>query len=89
MMGPLPVSSDAATDARIAVLSDALRGVCADVNVPYLEVFPRTTGCRAWSQEAALGDGTHPNRGGYEALAGIVAEWRGWLSWMENDGRVA
>ena len=35
----------------------------------------------AWVEEAAAGDGVHPDAGGYDALAGLVLAG-GWLDWI-------
>jgi acyl-CoA thioesterase-1 len=82
MIGPSPVSFDADTDDRIAALCDDFRRVCESVGVPYLPVFPSLAASTVWSREAALGDGTHPNSGGYSELAAIVSEWNAWKRWF-------
>lgn len=82
MVGPLPVSDDPETDGRITALSRDLGSLCAALGVPYLDVFDAMSGCGAWRREAARGDGSHPNAGGYEALAGMVGRWTAWRSWL-------
>jgi len=34
-----------------------------------------------WSEELAVGDGSHPAAGGYEALARLVLA-AGWVDWI-------
>jgi acyl-CoA thioesterase-1 len=80
MIGPAPVSFDAAADDRIAALSEELGRVCAGIGIPYLPVFTALATSGIWSQEAARGDGTHPNSGGYAEFAAIVRQWSAWTS---------
>lgn len=82
MIGPSPLSFDADSDGRVAALSERLRRVCEEIDVPYLPVFPSLTASAVWSSEAARGDGTHPNRGGYSELAAIVSKWSAWKRWF-------
>nr|USU31803.1 GDSL-type esterase/lipase family protein [Methylobacterium sp. OTU13CASTA1] len=82
MIGPLPVSDEPLIDARIRLLSEALAPLCAKLGVPYLPVFDAMVGCEAWNREAAAGDGTHPNAGGYAALAEIIGAWTAWRAWF-------
>ncbi|MCC0806946.1 GDSL family lipase [Methylobacterium sp. W2] len=82
MIGPLPVCDDPSTDARILALSNDMAPICARLGVPFLPVFDVARGSDAWAREAAAGDGTHPNAGGYAALASVVAEWEAWRAWF-------
>jgi lysophospholipase L1-like esterase len=82
MVGPLPVCDDPSTDARILALSRDLALPCARLGVPFLPVFDVATGSDAWTSEAAAGDGTHHNAGGYAALASAVAAWEAWRAWF-------
>jgi acyl-CoA thioesterase I len=82
MVGPIPVLDDAPTDRRIRDLSAAQEQVCARLAVPFLNVFAFVAGCEPWRREAASGDGSHPNREGYAALAEFIGAWpvlRAWL----------
>ena len=82
MIGPAPVSFDAAADDRIAALSEELAHVCASIGVPYLPVFAALAMSGIWSREAARGDGTHPNGGGYAEFAAIIGRWSAWTGWL-------
>ncbi|MGK2871852.1 MAG: GDSL-type esterase/lipase family protein [Alphaproteobacteria bacterium] len=82
VIGPLPVCDDAATDGRVLDLSQAFGKLCAQLGVPYLDVFPAMTSCDAWRREAASGDGAHPNSDGYAALAGLIGDWAAWRAWF-------
>lgn len=82
MVGPLPVLDDASTDRRIALLSCDLAALCARLGIPFLEVFSAMTQCDAWREEAAKGDGSHPNANGYAALARVIGAWPAWQDWL-------
>jgi lysophospholipase L1-like esterase len=81
MIGPLPVSDDGATDARVWALSEAFGALCDQLGVPYLEVFTTMASNAVWKRDAASGDGTHPNTAGYGALAKLIGDWAVWRAW--------
>ena len=82
MIGPLPVSDNAAADVRISELSEAFGNLCSGLGVPYLEVFSAIASNQAWKREAARCDGTHPNTEGYAALANLIGDWTAWRNWF-------
>jgi len=82
MVGPAPIGDDSAADARIAALSAALETLCGRLGVPFLAVFATLAADPAWTAEAAAGDGTHPNSGGYARLAQLVGDWDAWRAWF-------
>lgn len=82
MIGPPPIFDDADADARIRVLSDALDRLCRRIGVPFLDALTFIDGCAAWKEEAASGDGKHPNRLGYVALAGHILAWPPCRAWL-------
>ena len=77
MIGPAPIA-EATVNYRVRELIPALRTVCQEMGVPYLDVFDRLTSSATWMREIAQGDGAHPGRQGYEELAGLVNEWPAW-----------
>lgn len=81
MIGPLPVG-DPSTDERIATLSYCLGDLCAGLDIPCLDVFHAMAACEPWRREAAMSDGSHPDAGGYEALAHLIGGWDAWRSWF-------
>jgi len=81
MVGPAPVLDDVQTDARVGRLSAAFGPLCRSIEVPYLAIFPFLATCADWRQEAAAGDGTHPNRKGYAALADFIGRWPDYATW--------
>jgi acyl-CoA thioesterase I len=80
MMGPLPVC-DRAADARVAALSDAFASVCAAIGVPYLAVFDLAANSPVWRREVIVGDGAHPNAGGYSIISEAFQRWPPWCAW--------
>jgi acyl-CoA thioesterase-1 len=82
MVGPLPVLDDHETDRRISLLARDLAALCARLGIPFLAVFDAMTECAAWREEAAAGDGSHPNAKGYAALAQMIAAWPAWQAWL-------
>lgn len=77
MVGPPPIDDDS-VNARTAVLSDALAGLCAGIGIPFLEVFTPLQRHPVWRHETATGDGAHPGAAGYQALADLVIAWPEW-----------
>jgi lysophospholipase L1-like esterase len=77
LIGPPPVA-DAAHNARIAPLCNAMAAVACDLGVPYLPIFARLVQASSWRREVARYDGSHPCQGGYEALATLIQEWPAW-----------
>ena len=69
LVGPPPVLDDPRVDARVLETADALEALCAELGVPHVRTFEFVAACTAWRDEAMRGDGTHPNRDGYAALA--------------------
>jgi lysophospholipase L1-like esterase len=80
VVGPAP-SGDLAQDDRVRALSAAFAPVAARHGAPFVEVVDALCAQRAWTAEAAAGDGVHPGAGGYAALARLVLA-AGWLEWL-------
>jgi lysophospholipase L1-like esterase len=82
MVGP-PPTADPEQNLRTADLSQVLVQACADLGVPYLEVFPLLDVSDVWMIEVAAGDGAHPGAAGYLELAKLVEAWPPWAAWFE------
>jgi acyl-CoA thioesterase-1 len=82
MLGPPPLSGDAAADARIATLSSALAALCAELAVPYLDLYRPLAAIPLWRIELASGDGAHPATAGYALIADLVEGWSAWQEWL-------
>jgi lysophospholipase L1-like esterase len=85
MVGP-PWTGEPELDTRVRRLSERLARVCDGVPVPYLSPWWPQVDVTAWHQEAAEGDGIHPNRRGYALLADLVDAWPAWRRWFELPG---
>lgn len=89
MIGPaLPGKEQ--VERRIHTLSRELEHICARLGVPYLETHLFISTCDVWRRESTAGDGAHPNRGGYAALAAYIGSWRACEAWlgMTDDASV-
>lgn len=83
MIGPPPLRSDPAADARIAELEAAQQKIAAEFRVPYLPVFNALSHSKAWTDSAAAGDGTHPDAAGYAVLADLIWNWPAFQAWLK------
>ncbi|PTR31530.1 lysophospholipase L1-like esterase [Rhodococcus sp. OK519] len=78
VVGPPPIG-DIEQNARTAELSARFADVCASVGVEYVPVFDALAADAVWMQQVRDGDGAHPDRGGYRALAALVRPvWERW-----------
>ncbi|MFK8185963.1 MAG: GDSL-type esterase/lipase family protein [Phormidesmis sp.] len=83
MIGAPPVE-DRTMNLRIREISCAYAAVCADIGVPYLDVFTPLSESSIWMEEVAIVDGAHPSAAGYQALASIVLSWSAWQDWFRS-----
>jgi acyl-CoA thioesterase I len=83
MIGPPPVTDDDARNEQVVQLSHALGELCSELDVAFLSVIPAIDALYpAWRAEAEAGDGIHPNRAGYAALAEWIHTSKVWRSWI-------
>ena len=81
MLGAPPVA-DAAVNARVQVLNAAFDTLCHELAVPFLDVFGPLQNSAGWMGDVVAGDGAHPGRAGYRALAALVDRWPPWRAWL-------
>jgi acyl-CoA thioesterase-1 len=83
MVGPAPIAV-AEVNERVKQLVPALKIVCDELHVPFLDIFGTLRSSGVWMREVAEGegDGAHPSRGGYAELAAIVDGWASWREWL-------
>ncbi|MBI5309913.1 MAG: hypothetical protein HZB14_02610 [Actinobacteria bacterium] len=81
VVGPPPIGDLPDAERRLATLSGDLALICAVNGIPYIETHDVLTADTAWRAEAAIGDGSHPQSGGYEELANLVIE-DGFFDWL-------
>jgi acyl-CoA thioesterase I len=86
MIGPAIIAGDAPANARILLLSADCAKLCKRIGVPHLEICDLLLASTAWTREASLGDGAHPNRGGYAIVADAVSQWSCWRDFIDRHG---
>ncbi|PSB34680.1 GDSL-type esterase/lipase family protein [Stenomitos frigidus] len=78
MVGLAPIADDEAQNIRIHELSGHLAQLCESLKIPYLDIFTPLSQSDIWMQEAAAGDGAHPDAAGYVELAHLIQAWSAW-----------
>lgn len=78
-----PPIADEEQNQRIYNLSKEFDRVCNQLDVPYLNVFPKLIKSDIWMNEVKNYDGAHPQTAGYQVFAEIVQNWQGWLNWFK------
>lgn len=68
--------------ARLETLSHGYAELARELEVPYLDLFALTREDAAWHAAVRRGDGVHPDGAGYARLAGAVAAWPAWRSFV-------
>ncbi|MEM6599224.1 MAG: GDSL-type esterase/lipase family protein [Cyanobacteria bacterium P01_D01_bin.36] len=84
LIGPPPIADDD-MNYRAEKLSAAYGELCAEIEVPYLDIYQTLKENALWMQEVAAVDGAHPAASGYLALAQLVMDWPAWRQWFEQD----
>jgi acyl-CoA thioesterase-1 len=59
--------------------------LCAEIGVPYLDLFSMFAEDEAWDREQRAYDGTHTTSAGYGMIAAKVEEWDAWRSWFDES----
>lgn len=80
MVGLAPIG-DREQNCRSAGLSEQFARICAELNIPYLDIFTPLQSSAVWGREVAANDGAHPRGAGYAELAHLVQTWQAWQSW--------
>jgi len=80
VVGP-PPAGERAQDDRVCLLSRRFAELASARGVPFVETAAVLRATRAWTAEAAAGDGAHPGAAGYAVLASIVLGG-GFLDWL-------
>jgi lysophospholipase L1-like esterase len=95
MIGPTPILRESLTvalnpgvprelrDDRIAATSQAYAAMCAEIGVPYLEMFAPLAADARFRKAMAAGDGVHPTADGYAVMAQLVGTWPAWRQWFD------
>ena len=80
-VGPAAVGNPL-VDERIAALTPMLAALCAELAIPFLDLYSPLAANRAWSGHIAAGDGIHPTAAGYAVIADLVEAWPAWRAWV-------
>ncbi|BBD09763.1 GDSL-type esterase/lipase family protein [Desulfovibrio ferrophilus] len=80
-VGPPPVADESHT-ARNREINSVLGTVCAELGVPYLDVFSRLAASDGYLQDVRRNDGVHPTGFGYGLISEMVSGWPGWQEWF-------
>jgi lysophospholipase L1-like esterase len=67
---------------RTQILSNHFAQLCAELDIPYLDVITPLRQCPDWMQEVEAGDGAHPDAKGYTEYARLVQNWSAWKNWF-------
>ncbi len=84
LVGPPPVA-DENMNCRSEKLSTNYSKLCAELDVPYLDVYQSLRTNALWMQEVAAVDGAHPAASGYLALSQLITQWPVWKRWFAQD----
>ncbi|EDX87281.1 GDSL-like lipase/acylhydrolase, putative [Synechococcus sp. PCC 7335] len=84
LIGPPPVA-DENMNYRAKTVSANYSDLCAELDVPYLDVYQPLHKNALWMQEVAAVDGAHPGASGYLALSQLITQWSAWQSWFAQD----
>lgn len=84
LIAPLPVMPDLAHSARISALARAFAYMAGSVGAHFLDLGEAVSAFLPfWRVEAAAGDGVHPNRGAYSALAEAIQTAPAWRAFLD------
>ena len=96
MLGPIPTVDDMQPyvfpngiayhfeSARTASLSAAYANLCAEIGVPYLDLFSALSDNPAWEQHQRDCDGVHAVGDGYALIARALEDWSAWRGWLDE-----
>jgi acyl-CoA thioesterase-1 len=77
VIGP-PAVPDDGHNSRLSQLSEHMGAVAAQMEVPYLALFPLVVNDVQWMDEVRANDGAHPRATGYAGIATLVEASPAW-----------
>ncbi|NJM74562.1 MAG: lipase [Acaryochloridaceae cyanobacterium RU_4_10] len=83
MVGPPPILEAEQND-RTKILSDRFGELCADLKVPYLNIFTSLGQSVEWLAAVRAEDGAHPGADGYIAIANLIEHWPAWSAFVPS-----
>ena len=96
VVGPVPIIDDMQpyvfpngiayhyANARVAELNAQTARLCADRDVPYLNLFDARGANPAWAQSQRDRDGVHATSDGYQLIADMIGGWQPWRGWFAD-----
>jgi len=96
MVGPIPTVDDLQpytypngltfnfVSARAAALSTAYAELCAELDVPFLNLHEKLAGNAQWQACQRAIDGVHVSGDGYGLVADLVGTWPAWRAWFNS-----
>ncbi|MCB2101304.1 MAG: hypothetical protein KDE22_10570 [Rhodobacterales bacterium] len=81
---PLAVREDVVYDfdnGRIAAANAAYGALCAELEIPFLDLFTPLSALDGWM--GLIADGVHPGGVGYDRITDLVEAWAPWRAWMD------
>ncbi|NSY12743.1 GDSL-type esterase/lipase family protein [Agrobacterium vitis] len=84
LIGPPPILDDPTADHRIEELEPALQSIAEQYNIPFIPMLDTLRHAPQWTQGAAAGDGTHPDRAGYAFMADCIWKWSAFSAWVDS-----
>lgn len=95
MIGPVPTidamqpyifpdgSAFSFDNERTSALSTAYASLCAELDLPYLDLVAALGAEPRWSASQRACDGVHATSDGYGIIAGLVEAWPAWRRWFD------
>ena len=96
MLGPIPTVDDMQPyvfpngiayhfdRSRTAALNARYAELCAELGIPYLDLFAALSENEAWDRHQRNCDGVHAVGDGYAIIAALLGEWEPWRNWYAN-----
>lgn len=84
MISPPPIA-DPEQRQRLWHLVQGLEHLCADLQIPYLDVYTPLLASPLWMEQVTQGDGAHPQAAGYALLAQQIQAESGWQDWIRGN----
>ena len=66
---------------RIAAANAAYGALCAELEIPFLDLFTPLSALDGWM--GLIADGVHPGGVGYDRITDLVEAWAPWRAWMD------
>src|SRR5690606_34810905 len=94
MVGPVPTVADMQPyvfpsgiayhfrNDRAAELGAGYARLCAELDIPYLDLHAALSGAAGWERAQREIDGVHAAGGGYAMIGTLIEDWPAWRAWF-------